>query len=76
MDQRQTKHIGSLFSISTSQKRNAYHPEVKRRLVFVSPEVVLYEADICKEADALILFLKQTVAKFAHIRKSVISNLG
>lgn len=32
----------------TVYRVRTHHPEVKRRLVFVSPEVVWYEATICK----------------------------
>lgn len=32
-------------------RRQTHHPDVKRRLVFVSPEVVVYEATICKATE-------------------------
>lgn len=38
--------------------RDTYHPEVKRRLLFVSPEEVVYEASICK-----YIFIMNTLCK-------------
>jgi hypothetical protein len=44
--------LKKMFQVKT------YHPDVNRRLLFVSPEVVVYEASIC-----IYIFIKNSLCK-------------